>query len=562
MPALTLDDSPVKSVTSDPGADQLRAANFFLRTALDQMTEGVIILQSGALMGLGPKILFGNARMFELVGADPHRGLRDRFVTQLVASQFEADDLLLALKGAERSGFSVWEGDLIRLHGTRSLRALWRIRAVKSSQGHVLNYTVYVAPLEGAAAVKAPEQAAPRAPSAGQAPQSEARRLRNDNLAAMARGIVHNINNLVCVISGHLSLAATQALGNTDLARHVGEALAATQRARQFTAQALRLAKDLPPKREATELAALVRETARVAQSGSGVLIHLNLPKDLWVAVIDAAQISQVLQNLIINGIQAMQGAGHMDVLARNVELAEQSGRLAPGRYVEVCVRDRGCGMTQATLQRLFLEPFTTKPNGNGIGLTTCRDFIDEHHGDIRVSSAPNIGTEFTFYLPASDNRPVEVETRPVGADLITGAGTVMVCDDELSLRKITAAILKRCGYRVYEASSGEEAVCCFQQLMRSGDEIDAVIMDLTLRGGINGEEAMREILAINPEAKVIASSGDLVEESRKGYLAKGFSDILPKPYEAHDIAMVIHRVLTANRLKTPTAGRPALAAA
>ena len=560
MSAMTLDSAPVKTASSDPAADQLRAANFFLRTALDQMTDGVIILQPAALKGLGPKILFSNARMIELVGADPARGLRDRFVTQLVASQYEADELLLALQSAEKGGFSLWEGDLIKLHGSRSQRAMWRIKAVRNSQGHVLNYTVYVTPVEDPVSGGGETSHPVVVESAlGKAEQLEVRRLRNDNLAAMARGIVHNINNLVCVISGHLSLAATQTNQNSELGKHVDEALAATQRARQFTAQALRLAKDLPPKREPTELATLVRETARVAQSGSGVLIHLNLPKDLWTAVVDAAQVSQVLQNLIINGIQAMHGAGHMDVLARNVELTEQNGRLAPGRYVELSVRDRGCGMTPETLQRLFVEPFTTKPNGNGIGLTTCRDFIDEHKGDIRVSSTVNIGTEFTFYLPASENRPVENDRR-ANNDLITGTGTVMVCDDEISLRKITAAILKRCGYRVYEASTGEDAVCCFQQLMRGGDEVDVVIMDLTLRGGINGEEAMREIRAIDPNAKIIACSGDLVEETRSPFISKGFADILPKPYEAPDLAHVVHRVLNSNRLKT--GDQPALAAA
>ena len=547
MPAITLDTPFMKTANLDPTVDQLKAANFFLRTALDQIPDGVIILQPGALQGLGPKILFSNARMMEMVGADAAKGLKDRFVTQLVASQYEADELLLALHTAEQGGFSLWEGDLIKLHGPRSERAMWRIKAVKNSHGQVLNYTVYVS--LAAAAVAGPGETSHPAlpePSSIKSDVQDARRLRNDNLAAMARGIVHNINNLVCVISGHLSLAATEASAESEVGKHVSEALAATQRAKAFTTQALRLAKDLPPKREPTELSSLIRETARVAQSGSGVLIHLGLPKDLWTAVVDAAQISQVLQNLIINGIQAMHGAGHMDVLARNVELKEQNGRLAPGSYVEVTVRDRGCGMSAETLQRLFIEPFTTKPNGNGIGLTTCRDFIDEHQGDIRVSSALNIGTEFTFYLLASSHRPAVMAPK-TNLDLVMGSGTVMICDDEVSLRKITAAILKRCGYRVYEASTGEEAVCCFQQLLRSGDEVDVVIMDITLRGGINGEEAAAEILAINPSAKLIACSGDIVDESRHAFLAKGFTDILPKPYEASDLADVLHQVLNAN---------------
>ena len=266
----------------------------------------------------------------------------------------------------------------------------------------------------------------------------------------------------------------------------------------------------------------------------------------MW-PVVDATSISQVLQNLILNGIQAMQGAGHMDIVARNVEVSQTTGKLTAGRYVEICIRDRGCGMSQDHLQRLFRENFTTKPEGNGIGLTTCKRFVDEHNGDIRVSSMLNIGTEFTFYLPASVSRAAVVE-RKDPMPLLDGTGTVLVCDDEIGLRKISAAILKRCGYRVYEAASGEEAVRAYQHLMRAGDEVDVVVMDLTLRGGIGGEEALREIRMIDPNAKVIASSGDIVEETRRGYLAIGFVDILPKPYEATDISAVVHRVLHSNR--------------
>ncbi len=549
MSALTLEETPVRSLLSDYATDQLKAANYFLRTALDQMTDGLMILQPEALEGLGPKILFSNAKMTALVGADPGVGLRDRFVTQLVASQDDAEKLLSAMRSAAANGGSaLWEGEVIKLHGDRPQLTRWRIRAVQNSHGQVLNYTVNVC---ASAELNLPTgEITESTPVVTEATEKDdARRLRNDNLAAMAKGIVHDINNLVGIISGHLSVAATQIPSHTEVGRHLEEALVATQRARQFTSQILRLAKDLPAKLDLYDLTTLVRETAKVAQSGSGVLIHLNMPKDLWWAMVDATKISQVLQNLILNGIQAMQGAGHMDIVARNVEVPQQSGKLAPGKYVEICVRDRGCGMSQDHLARLFRENFTTKPDGNGIGLTSCKRFIDEHNGDIRVSSMKNIGTEFTFYLPASAGT-IEVKL-PVQANaLMQGIGTVMVCDDEIGLRKISAAILKRCGYKVYEASSGEEAVRAYQHLMRAGDEVDVVIMDLTLRGGIGGEEALREIRMLDPNAQVIASSGDLVDETKRAYLAMGFADILPKPYEAKDISAAVHRVLNSRVIK------------
>ena len=267
MPAIAFDETPVRSMLSDPAMDQLKAANFFLRTALDQMTDGVMILQPTGLQGLGPKILFSNATMTGMVGADPVRGLRDRFVTQLVASQTEADELIYAMRSASKNGgVSLWEGDLTKLHGARPMRSKWRIRAVQNSHGQVLNFTVNVTPVEDIVAGKDElDKPAPLAATEA-SEKDDARRLRNDNLAAMAKGIVHDINNLVGIISGHLSVAATQTPSHTEVGRHLDEALAATQRARQFTSQILRLAKDLPAKRESCDMATLIRETARVAR--------------------------------------------------------------------------------------------------------------------------------------------------------------------------------------------------------------------------------------------------------------------------------------------------------
>ena len=294
-------------------------------------------------------------------------------------------------------------------------------------------------------------------------------------------------------------------------------------------------------------MATIIRETARLTQSGSGVLIHLNISRDLSWAVVDSAKVSQVLQNLILNGIQAMKGVGHMDIVARNVELAQPSGKLAPGKYLEIMVRDRGCGIPQDNIGRIFENLFTTKKDGNGIGLSTCRRFVEEHQGEIRVSSMINIGSEFAFYLPSTEHKTAPVE-RKAQVPIINGAGTVLVVDDESGMRSISATILKHCGYRVHQVSSGEDGVRAYQQLGRAGDRVDLVLMDLTLRGGMDGEQAMREIRMMDPDAKVIASSGALVEETRRAYLNAGFVDILPKPYEASDLACAVHRALHSKR--------------
>jgi len=528
---------------SDGVSDPLRTAhqaNGFLRTALDQASEGIMILQPVFDPLIGPKILLSNTPLSAMVGADPVNGLRGRFLGQLVATRTEADDLMKALRVASRQGGAAWEGDLKTFLGKEgSERCLWKIRAVQDEHGTMLNFTVTLSPI----AKTRPEPAkAPQEPGA-----DDARRLRNDNLATLSLGVLHDLNNLLGIMMTNLSVASRLAPEHAEVSRYVDEALAAAQQARSFTTQTMRMAKDMPAKREAADMIHLIRETARVAQSGSGVHLHMHLPKDLWWAVVDVPKITQVLQNLIINGIQAMDNHGYMDVIARNVIVPDGHGMLPSGPHLEILVRDRGCGMPPEVLSRILTESFTTKPDGNGIGLTTCRRIVEEHTGKIHVSSMKDIGTEITFWLPATQPQLTTKKALPTSKTLKSGVGTVLVVDDEPRLRHVVVAVLKQCGYRVYEASSGEEAVSAYCHLMRHQDEVDLVIMDLTLKGGLTGEDALREILALNPSAKVVASSGGLVLETRQTYVDLGFCDVLPKPYLAPDVAELVARQLAGN---------------
>jgi CheY-like chemotaxis protein len=380
---------------------------------------------------------------------------------------------------------------------------------------------------------------------AGGPVEGDPRRLRNDNIADLAPGILHDIRHALGIIMTNLSEATRLVPVNTEFGQHVDEALAAAQQASEFAMQALRMTKDLPERRDPADMGALIRTTARISQSGSGVNLHMSLPRDLWWAVVDEARIAQVLQNLILNGIQAMKNQGHMDVLARNVMVPDGHATLKAGPYVEVLVRDRGCGMDPEDVQRALRESFTNKPNGNGLGLTTCRRIVEDHQGHITISSMRNVCTEVVFWLPATHPREAAPKhALPAARQNQPGLGNVLVVDDEEKLRKIVHVVLKRCGYRVFEVSSGEEAVDAYRHLMRHNDEVDVVIMDLTLKGGLDGEEAARKILELNPDAKIIASSGGMLAEARDSYLARGFCEILPKPYLTEQISDAVHKVL------------------
>ncbi|RBP41375.1 signal transduction histidine kinase [Roseimicrobium gellanilyticum] len=555
MSALAVENYRSRTGTpAEPTADPVRAAhmaNSFLRTALDQASEGIMIVAPGLQHNLGPRILLHNTRMAALVGAEPRTGLCDRFITQLAATEEEATDLLRVLRATvKQGGAAQWEGGLRTLFGGKVVRCIWRIRAVMDEHGRVYNYTLSVTQAPAPSAVE-------RNGYALEGVMSDSRRLRNDNLATMAVGVFHDLNNLLGIMMTNLSEAAMITPPQGQVSSHVDEALAAARQACDFVKETMRMAKDMPENRSASDVAQIIRMTARITQSGSGVNLHMSLPKDLWWAVVDAPRISQVLQNLILNGIQAMNNHGHMDVLARNIVAPQGHHSLRPGPYVEILVRDRGCGMDPADAARALNESFTRKPNGNGVGLTTCKHIITEHGGQIAVSSMKNVGTEVMFWLPAT--QPLQgKDAAPVAPPrLKSGLGTILVVDDEERLRKVVHAVLKRCGYRVFEASSGEEAVQAYRQLMRQNDDVDIVIMDLTLKGTLTGEKAMMEICAMDPSAKVIASSGGMLEESREGFLSQGFCDVLPKPYLAADVSNVVHQVLMKD-IKGEHSGRAA----
>jgi CheY-like chemotaxis protein len=214
-------------------------------------------------------------------------------------------------------------------------------------------------------------------------------------------------------------------------------------------------------------------------------------------------------------------------------------------------VRDRGCGISPENLNKLFRESFTTKADGNGIGLTTCKRFIDEMGGDIRVRSTPNIGTEFCVFLRAA---AVAGEAKPAApashapVPLKHGKGKVLIVDDEDDLRRVAQMILKRCGYECIECDNGQDAVKIYQSLYRTGTPPDVVLMDLTLRGGMNGTETATEILALDRDARIVCTSGSVTEDVQMVFLERGFVGVLPKPYEAGELTQTVHRVATAMR--------------
>jgi len=264
-------------------------------------------------------------------------------------------------------------------------------------------------------------------------------------------------------------------------------------------------------------------------------------------ALADGVRMSQVLQNLVMNAVQAMPQGGRMFVELSNylLEAPDVVEGLCPGRYVDIRVRDRGVGMDEETLGKLFRESFTTKEDGNGIGLTAVNRFVREQGGRILVTSTLNVGTEFRVLLPAVSPELANVNAAPSAPiPLQRGEGRVLLVDDEAPLRQVARCILTQCGYEVMEVDNGEDAITLYRQTLRNGVAPDVVLMDLTLRGGLTGSETAREILILDPAARLVVTSGSVTEDIQKMFLDEGFVGILPKPYEAGALTEKVREVI------------------
>ncbi len=549
---------PAASGTSQDEIDQLKLANHYLRVALDQVNEGMIILDTTPLDGSGPRVLYSNVPAACLVGVEPGKGLRGLHLADLVGGERDAVALLAALKDASQSGAAECQAQIQTFYSRGSRYCTWRVKALHDSMRRLLNFTVTVLPVPNEFTLQTPVETQP---AAGEDLDEQARRLRVENMAALAHGIAHDVNNLLGPITAQLSLVLPGLPEGSEMRNTLEDVLLSARTARQFTQQVVNAAKAKFSTKRPCDAIEIIQNTVRVARAGSNVEVRVKPAPALHNIMADPVKITQVLQNLIMNGMQAMPSGGFMDVEARNVEVRPgQDRELRPGHYVEIIVRDRGCGISEANMHRLFVENFTTKADGNGIGLSTCKRFTDEHHGALRVQSTVNVGTEFTLMLPAmpvasalpapgsanptSPMKPEAPARRPVTSELRKGTGRVLIVEDELAISAVASRILQQCGYEVLVCNNGQDAVRVHQQMARSDRGFDVVLMDLTLKGGMEGLETAHAIWKFDPGARIIVSSGSVTEDVQRSFLDQGFFAILPKPYEADELADAIYEAV------------------
>ncbi len=365
-----------------------------------------------------------------------------------------------------------------------------------------------------------------------------------ESVGVLAGGIAHDFNNILTAILGNISLALINTDPENENHALLLESEKASLRAQELTQQLLTFAKGGEPVKKIAAIDEVIKDSAGFVLRGSNVRCDFQFSEDLWPVVLDAGQISQVIQNIIINAAQAMPGGGRIVIFCTNCNLNLNSVvPVSPGNYIKIIIKDQGIGIPADMLDKIFDPYFTTKQQGSGLGLAITHSIIKKHKGYLAVDSRLGQGTTFTIYLPAAQNKTGS-ETRDVIAAPLPCSGRIMIMDDEETIRALLSRTLSRAGYEVVAVNDGEQAVLLYKKALAAEQSIDLVIMDLTIPGGMGGKDAVREILKINPEAKVAVSSGYSNDPVIANFSEYGFCGALGKPFKVSRVLEFVAQVL------------------
>ena len=365
-----------------------------------------------------------------------------------------------------------------------------------------------------------------------------------ESVGILAGGIAHDFNNILTAVLSNLTLLQLDVAGMPEAAELLEEAVRATKRAGELTLQLLTFAKGGDPVRTAVHLNEVIREAATFANRGSAVKSEFEMPGDLRAANADKGQISQVIQNLVINAIQAMPDGGTVRIASSNERVAAGANpALAEGDYIRITVTDNGSGIPAEHVGKIFDPYFTTRVQGHGLGLATVFSIIRKHQGHIEVSSVVGRGTVFTLWLPAAPLSQA-APARGAAAAGVEKGKRVLFMDDEEAILKMADRLMSRLGLEFSSALDGREAIERFRAAKDTGKPFDLVVMDLTIPGGMGGKEAISVLRQIDPGVRAIVSSGYSSDLIMSDFRKHGFRGMVAKPYDIAELASVIRAVL------------------
>ncbi|MBF0259098.1 MAG: response regulator [Desulfamplus sp.] len=366
---------------------------------------------------------------------------------------------------------------------------------------------------------------------------------RLESIGLLAGGIAHDFNNILSVITGNISFAMTRWPNDAELQEVFSDVEAATHRAKDLTHQLLTFAKGGAPIKKIISIDGIIRESAKFVARGSNVRIIFNEPVDLKSTSADQGQISQVIQNLVLNAVQAMPEGGEISIDTANIEVQEEDGMpIKPGSYIKITIQDNGMGISSKHMEKIFDPFFTTKQKGSGLGLATAFSIVKRHQGHISVKSIQGEVTTFEVYLPSVEEMASDIIQKEINSH--QGKGKILVMDDEEPLCKLLDRMLQKLGYNAHFANNGQEAIIKYQEEFNRNSPYDLVILDLTVPGGMGGKEAIKHLKEIDPNVKAVVSSGYSNDPVMANYLDYGFSGVMPKPVSMTEIVHLLKSIL------------------
>jgi PAS domain S-box-containing protein len=363
-----------------------------------------------------------------------------------------------------------------------------------------------------------------------------------ESIGTLAGGIAHEFNNVLLGVLGNASMAKAYLKSDHKVWSLLDDIERAAERAKIVTRQLLTFSRGDVMIKEIVEVGPLVYSTSKILLGEHDIELKADLPEGLWGVEVDETMIGQAVEHIMLNAVHSMPEGGIVELRGSNVTVTEgEVPPLEPGKYVKIDIVDHGTGIPEENLPQLFDPFFTTKERASGLGLAVAYSVVRKHGGCITVESKVAKGSVFSLYLPGME---IVAEQHKQGVDRVRQEGRVLVMDDEDIIRDVSGEMLKLLGFEVDFALDGVEAIKLYKAAKESGVPYRAVIMDLTIPNGMDGKEAIGELIRFDPDAKVVVSSGYSRDPIMANFTEHGFSAVLVKPYRFDEFSRVVLSVV------------------
>jgi two-component system, cell cycle sensor histidine kinase and response regulator CckA len=358
-------------------------------------------------------------------------------------------------------------------------------------------------------------------------------------LSVLSGGLAHDFNNLLTAILGNLSLIR---LDNKDieLQKSIENIENVIYKAKNLTGQLLSFSKSNISDKKIGDISHLIKESAIFVTTGSNIKCEFQIDNDLKHVEFDETQMTQVVHNLVINSMQSMENGGKINISLKNTFLSTHP-ILKDGEYLQIKISDTGYGISKENLLKIFDPFFTTKSKGTGLGLTSSFSIIKHHGGNIDVDSELGKGTTFTIYLPVSNEKDAN-QIEKNFTSIKKGNGKILVMDDTPEITDVTKKIIEYLGYTAEISNNSQDTINKYIDAKNKKEPFDLLILDATIQGGTGGKDTMSELLKINPEVKVILSTGLITDTISSSYNSFGFCDVIIKPFSVETISNMLYK--------------------